>query len=138
MKRVIHNSDQIPELVTDLYSLEMPFVVETKKPKCQRSGQANGLYWIWMTQLANHFNKHMSGKEDAHDLMRHLFLGYQDTDKTLGKTTIFEHKLKSTADLSVDEFCYYMEQIDSWAADKCCYLPRPEDHFYTEWREANG
>ena len=107
--------------------------IETIKP--HRSLSANSLYWVWLDTLAKHFSKggNKFSKDDMHDLMRHKFLGYED--RTVGKTVIAQ-QLKSTADLDSGGMFHYMEQIDAWAADCGCLLPRPEDNEYAEWARA--
>lgn len=107
--------------------------IETIKP--HRSLSANALYWAWLDALAKHFSRggNKFDKDAMHDLMRHKFLGYED--KTVGKTVISQ-QLKSTADLTSSGMCEYMQQIDAWAADHGCLLPRPEDNEYAEWAKA--
>jgi hypothetical protein len=107
--------------------------IETIRP--HRSLSANALYWTWLDALAKHFSKggNKFDKDAMHDLMRHKFLGYED--KTVGKTVISQ-QLKSTADLTSSGMCEYMQQIDAWAADCGCLLPRPENNEYAEWAKA--
>jgi len=112
-----------------------PVRVEVENVKERRSTSANALYWQWLTVMAKHFSRkgQVFTKDDMHDLMRHKFLGYED--KTVGKTVIAQ-QLKSTADLTSSGMCVYMQQIDAWAADHGCLLPRPEDNEYAEWAKA--
>ena len=95
----------------------------------QRSLSANALYWQWLDTMARHFSKGVAKftKDDMHDLMRHKFLGYES--RTIGKTEL-PPQLKSTADLTKAQMHEYMSQLDAWAADHKCLLPRPEDNEY--------
>lgn len=114
-------------------NLDEPMEVCIQKHEARRTLPANNLYWDWLGQMARHFSAKAGpfDKNDMHDLMRHQFLGYQPA-RTLGKTEIPE-KLRSTTDLSKSDMCYYMSQIDAWAADHGCLLRRPEDNEYDEW-----
>lgn len=114
-------------------------VVLTIKPMgeiCTRKCRA--LYWVWMAAMAKHFSKkggHFE-KEDMHDLMRHKFLGYES--KTIGKTKL-EPQLVSTSEdagFSTAQMLEFMQQIDAWAANNGCLLPRPEDNEYAEYAKA--
>ena len=69
-----------------------------------------------------------STKDDAHDLMRHKFLGHET--KTVGQTEIT--KLRSTTELDKGEMTDYMTQIDNWCVDHGCLLPKPEDSEYQQ------
>lgn len=109
--------------------------VVIREYKAKRSSPSNALYWSWLTELAKYFSKAKPfTKDDMHDLMRHQFLGYQD--KVIG-STIIGHQLKTTTGLKVSEMHVYMLQIDIWATEQGCYLPRPEDSDYAKYREAS-
>lgn len=107
----------------------------------KRSLPQNNLYWEWMSRMSNFFGSRGAindkgqrvSKEDMHDLMRHMFLGY--VEKRVGNTKL-EPQLKSTTDLSKSEMSEYMIKVEVWAAECKCYLPRPEDNEYTQYREA--
>lgn len=107
-----------------------------KEYKSKRSLPANSLYWQWMGVLSQHFTSKGNpiSKDDAHDLMRHCFLGY-DEPKKIGNTEI-GRRLKSTTKLNTSEFCFYLNQVDAWAVERGCYLPRPEDSEYEKYRES--
>ena len=96
-----------------------------------RSISQNGLYWMWMGQLAESFNARSKdgqwSKDDMHDLMRHKFLGYES--KTIGKTEL-KDILRSTTKLLKGEMHQYMTQIDAWAVDVGVFLTHPEDSEY--------
>lgn len=96
-----------------------------------RTLSQNALYWQWLDQMAKFFTGkgYPLTKDDAHDLMRHQFLGYEG--KKLGKTEI-KPQLKSTTDLDRGQMAEYMTMVDQWAADKGCLLPKPEDSEYTQ------
>lgn len=112
-----------------------PIRVVIERFKERRSNSANALYWAWMEAMAKHFSKGgmKFDKSDMHDLMRHTFLGYEK--RVIGKTALAD-VLKSTADLDASAFCFYMSQVDAWAAQYKCLLPRPEDNDYSEWQRA--
>lgn len=101
-----------------------------------RSISQNGLYWMWMGQLAESFNARSKdgqwSKDDMHDLMRHKFLGYES--KTIGKTEL-KDILRSTTKLQKGEMHHYMTQIDAWAVDVGVFLTHPEDSEYMKLME---
>ena len=101
-----------------------------------RSISQNGLYWMWMGQLAESFNARSKdgqwSKDDMHDLMRHKFLGYES--KTIGKTEL-KDILRSTTKLQKGEMHHYMTQIDAWAVEVGVFLTHPEDSEYMKLME---
>ena len=102
-------------------------VVEYKSP---RSISANALYWMWLTEVSNYLTKkgRDASKEDLHDLMRHKFLGYNN-EKMVGKTKV-ERTLKSTRKLDKSAFCFYLQQVEAWAAELGCLVTSPMDCEY--------
>jgi hypothetical protein len=83
-----------------------------------------------MEALSAYFTKHgrLLSKDDAHDLMCHMFLGYQT--KMIGKTEVTKMRTTTKPRLSVGDFSHFMSEIDAWAADKGCLLPAPADCEY--------
>lgn len=118
----------------------------------KRTLSANSLYWIWMDHIAKHLAEkgikitlfdddgNESGirgfqKEDAHDLCRSQFLGFER--KIISKTRV--KNLKSTRLLNSAEFCHYMTQVRQWAYDVLkLNLPDPVESEYREFTERNG
>ena len=111
-----------------------PLSVEIKPVSKKRSLSANGLYHMWLKQLADHFSKKAGPycSDEMHDLMKHQFLGYED--RLIGKTMI-GHQLRSTANLDTPEFSEYMSKIEAWAADHGCLVTIPAHSHYAEWLE---
>lgn len=127
--------DKIKEI---LAKNKTPFV-KVDEYKNPRSLSANALYWVWMDDLAKLFNnKGMKiqvfnsdikerdyTKDDCHDLMRTMFLGYEE--KQLSNTVI--KKLKSTRFEDKTKFYEYMESIQEWSIEKLKHnLPDPLDN----------
>jgi len=102
--------------------------IEIRPAKSKRTVDQNALFWVWMEQLSAYFtqNGRRLSKEDAHDLMCHNFLGYED--KTVGQTQI--RKMRTTSKLRVGEFQQFLDEIDAWAADKGCLLVMPAEADY--------
>ena len=99
----------------------------------------NSMHWVWMEYMAKHFSRNAGpfSNQDMHELMKHQFLGYKDA-KTLGKTEI-PAQLRSTTKLTKGEMLQFMEQVDTWAADHGCLLPRSSDNEYDQMRnKQNG
>lgn len=124
----LFNQSQIGDLVTSLLARDFP--LRLKITRARRTLPQNALYWQWLTVMGEHFTGkgYPLTKDDAHDLMRHKFLGHET--KTIGKTEIT--KLRSTADLDKGEMTDYMTQIDNWCVDHGCLLPKPEDSEYQQ------
>lgn len=103
----------------------------------KRSTPQNDLYWQWLTQMAKYFSRKGAkySKEEMHDLMRHLNLGY--VEKKIGNTEL-KPQLRSTTDMTKKEMSEYMLKIEAWAADHGCLLPHPEDNEFTKYREAQA
>lgn len=103
--------------------------------KDKRSLNQNAMYWMWLTQMAEHFSR--GGKkftqDDMHDLMRHQFLGY--VERTVGNTPL-QPQLASTTGLDTAQMHHYLTKVDAWAADHGCLLPHPADSEYMKLKEA--
>ena len=141
MNSFILRNDQIKAaMITNVAMLpvggDVPLEVVVREYKAKRSLPSNNLYWSWLNELAKYFSKKGGAfnKDDMHDLMRHQFLGYED--KKVGSTSI-PQQLKTTTGLSVSKMHVYMLQIDLWATEHGCYLPRPEHSDYEKYREAS-
>ena len=110
-------------------------MVEYKAYSDPRSRSQNGLYWMWMGEMAHYFSKGQEfSQEDMHDLMRHQFLGYED--KVVGSTRI-GGQLRSTTKLTKLEMSEYMAQIEAWCVDKGLRLTIPHTNEYFKYREAS-
>lgn len=141
IKVTINDEDQRRRAIDSILrcSLDKPMAMTLKPFESKRTLPANALYWQWMTTLAKYFSANAGpfDREDMHELLKHKFLGYQD-ERMIGKTVI-PRQLKSTAKLTKGDMSHYMEQVDAWAADNGCLLPRPEDNEYDQWRaQQNG
>ena len=100
-----------------------------------RSLSQNATFWMWCDQMAKEFTRrdYPLSKQGAHDLMCHLFLGYETV--TLGETEITS--LRTTTwptKLEKGEMQHFMEQVDAWAVDKRVYLKTPGFSDYEKWR----
>ena len=124
----------------DCVDVKQPAEMILKPWQPKRSLSANALYWQWMNTLAKHVSTPAGGfiKDDLHDICRHKFLGYRSNGKRLKDGSQLPAQLKSTSSLKRNEFCYYMTQVDAWAASLGCLLPRPDDceyQFYLDDQE---
>jgi len=107
--------------------------VKVEEYKSPRSLSANGLYWMWLGEIAAYLTKkgRQADKDDLHDLMRHKFLGYNES-RAVGKT-IIERTLRSTTKLNKSEFCFYMEKVEAWAAEAGCLVTSPLESEYKQF-----
>lgn len=128
-------AEELLRLSVDLKSLsraeDYPLQVSVKKLKPKRSTEQNGLLWMWMEEMAAYFTNmdYPLDKEQAKELMCHLFLGYSEWTTPTGKVI---RSLKSTSKLKVGEMHDFLTQVDIWAAGKGCLLTRPEHNVYDE------
>ena len=129
---------ELPQLVKALPADCYPIQLVGKQYQPKRSLSANALYWPWMNALAKHVSTPAGSftKDDMHDICRHKFLGYRSNGKRLKDGSRIPEQLKSTTELTKTEFCYYMTQVDAWAASLGCLLPRPDDCEYQVYLDA--
>lgn len=101
----------------------------------KRSNSANGLYWVWMDELAKKFShiENANEKDKMHLLMKYKFLGTETV--VIGSTEI-KDQVRSTKKMSKNDFCEYMMKVDIWAQGNGILLPRPEDNLYSQYYEA--
>jgi len=144
LKRIISSQQFLDQTYRDLCELlkrHGHYHIEVKEG--QRSLSQNNLYWQWLTQIGPAVNEKWGlgwdkkdEKDMAHDLMRHLHLGYRQVPK-MGATQVPD-QLKSTTDCSASEMAEYMTKVDAWCVQYLnLLLPRPEDSEYAKYREAN-
>lgn len=123
--------------------------VEIKKYRKKRSLNANALYWVWNTEIADHLNykkvpAYKKNKKTGellpipwskmvvHVMFKHEFL-QADTYK-LGNHVFIDNDIPSTRDLSDSEFCFYMTQVEKWAYNMLgLILPTPLESEYKEY-----
>jgi hypothetical protein len=144
LKRIISSQQFLDQTYSDLCELlkrHGHYHIEVKEG--QRSLSQNNLYWRWLTQIGPAVNEKWGlgwdkkyEKDMAHDLMRHLHLGYRQIPK-MGATQVPD-QLKSTTDCSASEMAEYMTKVDAWCVQYLnLLLERPEDSEYAKYREAN-
>ena len=137
-KTILHSGRDREQFVSLLYqqSFDVPLEVSYKPFQPTRSLSANALYWRWCGLLSEFFTKrdYPISKNDVHTLMKHTFLGYMPEHR-IGQTRI-ESQLKSTRTLNTAEMCDFMMQVDAWALDRGCRLPRPDQCEYDNYLRA--
>lgn len=87
----------------------------------ERSLRANRFYWGFVLKTIANFvevSGHKYSSDAWHELFKRQFLGYQISKfKVAGKRkTQVIRRLRSTADLTVKQFCIYLEQIIAYGA----------------------
>lgn len=113
-----------------------PWVVTIAPHRPKRSVSANALFHAWMAQMSVHFTArgYAATPAEMKTLMKHKHLGY--TDEQVIGSTVIPATLRSTAELSVTEFCEFMTRIDAWALDQGVYLVTPAASQYADYKEA--
>jgi hypothetical protein len=115
-----------------------PAYIKVDEYKPKRSLSANALYWMWNKQIADDLTKRGRPTTDReiHTLMKHKFLGYKDWG-SIGKTQI-GNQLRSTTELNKSEFCYYLQQIEAWAAECGVLVKTPVASEYKEYLDSQN
>lgn len=110
--------------------------IEIRPATEKRSLNQNDLFWMWMDALAKYFSTEAKKykKDEIYLIVVHKFLGYEDI--VVGKTEI-KNQLKSTKELSKEDFFFFMTQIDEWALSLGCMLPSPEGSQYQKLKDKN-
>jgi len=113
-----------------------PMRLDVKKHTNPRTLDQNSLFWMWCDQLASYLTAkgRPMTKDDVHDLMCHLFLGYEE--RKLGGEIV--RTLRGTSKLDKGEFHHFLEQMDAKAVEWGCQLTYPIASEYHELREAQN
>jgi hypothetical protein len=111
--------------------LSKPYVLEWKRLAHKRSIQANGLYWMWLSCIAEETGH---TKEELHEYFAQKNLPSIEKNVFGWPVTL----RRSTATLDVDEFSTYLNKIEQEATELGIYLPKPGlpgwDDFYERYR----
>ena len=94
-------------------------IVEMKPNTMSRSTKQNALYWKWLDVLTETGNSVGA----LHQYLAQEYLSPVAED-IQGETVLV---IKSTTTLTVKEFAAYLENVQQFADDLGCILPRPED-----------
>lgn len=99
-------------------------VVDIKKwPK--RSLLQNNYYRLILEIIANEYG---SFKEEMHDYFRELYLKDQTYIKSMDK---YVTVIKSTQDLTMAEFCNYVNRVILWASNEGIIIPEATRDAFT-------
>jgi hypothetical protein len=100
------------------------------KSLTKRSLQANAYYWLILTEYVQPALyecgwREVKTKEDAHHFVAKLFLKV----KMVNENTFEEsERVKSTTELTKEEFQIYLEEIRQWGAEYMnIYIPEPNE-----------
>ena len=114
-KICLDRRDEFAQLIASLDGKSVELILRQLRTK--RSNQQNKYYWGVVIAL---FAEHCGyGPEEMHDALRWQLL--QRHDQGVLPT------IRSTADLSVDEFTEYVEQCRMLAAGMGVVIPGPEE-----------
>ena len=94
-------------------------IVEMKPNIETRSTKQNKLYWMWLDVLTETGNSVGA----LHQYLAQEYLSPVAED-IQGSTVLI---IKSTTTLTVKEFAAYLENVQQFADDLGCILPRPEE-----------
>ena len=153
IKRIVSSEQMIEQCCREMRQmLEFHGYINFEIKRGSRSRSQENLYWEWMTIIGKFMENYREpvideetgellntepfNKDDAHDLMRSMFLG-TSKKKQLGKTAV-KDQLKSTTGLTKGEYHHYMSQIQAWAGSVKVILPVPEDSQYMQLQEAQN
>ena len=132
----------MPHLLSYMATEGYPCGVSSKPHTKRRTLSANALYWRWMETMAQFMSERTGrhfDKDTAHDLCRHLHLGYRTNPRATASGSVIPPQLRSTKKLTTSEFCFYMNKIDSWAAIHLgLKLPKPQEGDFYEYQTSQG
>ena len=94
-------------------------IVEMKPNTMSRSTKQNALYWKWLDVLTETGNSVGA----LHQYLAQEYLSPVAED-IQGETVLV---IKSTTTLTVKEFAAYLENVQQFADELGCILPKPED-----------
>lgn len=118
-RKVIDYVERLPE--------GMPYTVEIKLKRKQRSTDQNRLYWMWLNCIMAETGEH---KDRLHEFFKHHFLGMEE-HRAFDRYSV--PVLRSTASLDTKQMADYLERIRQFAAAELgIVLPDPED---LQWAE---
>lgn len=98
------------------------------KSLTKRSLQANAYYWLILTDYVQPALyecgwREVKTKDDAHHFVAKLFLKVKMVNENTWEET---ERIKSTTELTKEEFQIYLEEIRQWAAEYMnIYIPEP-------------
>lgn len=97
---------------------EGEYVVDIKKKQLSRTTNQNKLYWLWLRIIGSDLGY---DEEELHDSFKAMFL----TDKTREIPLV-----RSTTQLSIEDFTNYLSKIQRAMADLGISLPSTEEEYY--------
>ena len=98
----------------------------------KRSSPQNRYYWQMLTEyvqpgLYNTGWREIKTKDDAHEFVAKIFLKVKMVNENTGQAT---ERVKSTTELSKEQFSVYLEEIWQWAAEYLSItIPAPNEQF---------
>ena len=107
---------------------ERPFEVVVGPYKRRRTLAQNRTFHQWVTAIANAYEESHGERiapEVWKEYLKSLFLG-EASAEVMGKVVT---TTRHTADLSVSEFCDFLDAVDRWAVNELqTFLPRGPDY----------
>ena len=124
------------KLCTELVLEGGRFRVKIVKWREKRSVDQNGLYWKWLTEIAN--TQPVGETYFTSETWHEYFKKYYCPEKTI-PLPVGQTSAKSTKLLDVGEMHFYLNKIEQWAIDKMIVLPMPDDNEYQKLKDkSNG
>lgn len=145
--RLVHSAKDIPGLVAwiEVHLKDAPIEVRLSNPKQTRSMRQHRLYFLWVTEIANHLGLL---KDDVHELCKRRYavpiftrddpdyaemvaavkqIRKNGDDKTAEMLAKEISKLTSTTDFTVEQSSEYLKDIEHYAAEIGAPLTFPQD-----------
>ncbi|MEX5853589.1 recombination protein NinB [Providencia huaxiensis] len=123
----------------EVLATNQPHRIIIKPWKNRRSLSQNSLSHMWYAEISKHLcnngSKHTD--ESVKEMMKHTFLGYELTEMVNAVTGDIEQirTLRKTSKLDTGEMFFYMEQVECWAVDICCFVTIPKESQYMKLKE---
>lgn len=126
MRFIIKNNQVLENCINAVRGIKFEdnMQVEIKPYIAKRSVDANALYWLWISVIAEYTGY---TKDEMHDVLRARYLPIKSRE--VDGITLIE--LTSTTILNTKQFNDYMREIEAFAVENDIRLPYPEELIYS-------
>lgn len=121
---------RVQQYIQTLHPAGHAVEVIVRKFKKKRSLAQNGLFHLWMGEVAKHYAEHFDdwkSPEVWKEFFKREFLGEKAHEMPGGRVV---STTRGTSDLTVVEFAEFLDRIDQWCSENLqLALPHPMDMY---------
>ena len=132
MKFRLANSSDVDAVIQYIKKVDVSkiYTVTIERTKHKRSVQANRLYWLHVTCLADETG---SDRDEVHNELKRLYLPSESVTGLYGETVV---RPISTSKLDTAQFSAYLEKVVAFASSTLgIVLPMPGDLAFEQFEE---